>query len=134
MREARRVHGAIESCQRADTVIHVLLVADRAYGGEAMGVARKLTNETGGRAIDVHNEQDLMKAFDEISDELSSEYSLGYYPTNGKQDGTYRKIKIDMSDKDYKALTRKGYYAAGRQLAPFAQTASEGTPKYSSPL
>jgi VWFA-related protein len=106
-----RLDDAIEVCQRADTVIHVLLVADRAFGGGNGGVARKLSDETGGRSIDVHNEKDLMKAFDEISDELRSEYSLGYYPTNSKLDGTYRKIKIELSNKDYKALTRKGYYA-----------------------
>jgi VWFA-related protein len=76
-----------------------------------MAVARRLAEETGGRAIDVRNDKDLLKAFDEISEELRSEYSLGYYPTNSKLDGTYRKIKIEVSNKDYKALTRKGYYA-----------------------
>jgi VWFA-related protein len=109
-----KLEEAVEAAQRADTVIHVLLVAARGFGfgaGGDMAVARRLAEETGGRAIDVRNDKDLLKAFDEISEELRSEYSLGYYPTNSKLDGTYRKIKIEVSNKDYKALTRKGYYA-----------------------
>lgn len=106
-----KVADAVEAAQRADTVIHVLLVADRSFGGGRMDVARKMAEDTGGRAIDVHNEKDLLKAFDEISEELRSEYSIGYYPSNGKLDGTYRHIKVEMANKEYKALTRKGYYA-----------------------
>jgi VWFA-related protein len=110
-----KLEDAVQAAQRADTVIHVLLVAARGGfgfgGGGDMSVARRLAEETGGRAIDVHNDKDLLKAFDEISEELRSEYSLGYYPTNSKLDGTYRKIRVDISNKEYKALTRKGYYA-----------------------
>ena len=51
------------------------------------------------------------QAFDEISDELRSEYVLGYYPTNDKRDGSFRKIRVEVTDKDNKVLTRKGYYA-----------------------
>jgi len=101
---------AVEAAQRADTVIHMLVVYDPRYGAN-MGAAKQLAEETGGRAIDVHNTKQLLKAFDEISEELRTEYSLGYYPTNGKLDGTYRKVKVELTNKDYKALTRKGYYS-----------------------
>lgn len=102
---------AVEAAQRADTVIHMLVVYDRAFGGANFGAAKKLAEETGGRSIDVHNSKDLLKAFDDISEELRTEYSLGYYPTNTKLDGTYRKVRVEVSNKDNKALTRKGYYA-----------------------
>jgi VWFA-related protein len=101
---------AVEAAQRADTVIHMLVVYDPQYGAN-MGAAKQLAEETGGRAIDVHNTKQLLKAFDEISEELRTEYSLGYYPTNAKLDGTYRKVKVELTNKDYKALTRKGYYS-----------------------
>ena len=84
---------AIEAAQRADTVIHMLVVYDPGIGGANFGAAKKLAEETGGSAIDVHNNKDLLKAFDEISEELRTEYSLGYYPTNTKLDGTYRKVE-----------------------------------------
>jgi VWFA-related protein len=102
---------AVEAAQRADTVVHVLLIYDRSGYGANFGAAKKLAEETGGRVIDVHNTSQLLKAFDEISEELRTEYSLGYYPTNTKLDGTYRKVKVEVTNKDYKALTRKGYYS-----------------------
>jgi VWFA-related protein len=105
-----KLEEAVEAAQRADTVIHMLVVYDPRYGAN-FGAAKKLAEDTGGRAIDVHNQKQLLKAFDEISEELRTEYSLGYYPTNTKLDGSYRKVKVDVTNKDYKALTRKGYYA-----------------------
>ena len=53
----------------------------------------------------------MEEAFDQISEELRSQYTLGYYPTNTARDGKFRKIKVDMTDKDMKVLARKGYYA-----------------------
>jgi len=99
---------AIEAAQRTDTVVHVLLVA--ADGGD-QSVARRLTDDTGGRMIIVRNERNLEQAFDQISEELRSQYTIGYTPTNKKHDGSYRKIRVEMKNKDYSVLTRRGYYA-----------------------
>ena len=105
-----RIEEAIEAAQRTDTVIHILLVADPHFGGN-QGAARKMTDETGGRMIVANSEKHLAEAFDQISEELRSQYTLGYYPTNATHDGKFRKIKVDMSNHDYKVLARKGYYA-----------------------
>lgn len=105
-----RVEEAIEAAQRTDTVVHILLVYDPHYGGNS-SVAKKITDETGGRMIVVNNEKHLQEAFDQISEELRSQYTLGYYPTNSARDGRFRKIKIDVANKDDKVLARKGYYA-----------------------
>jgi VWFA-related protein len=103
---------SIEAAQRADTVIHVLLIRDfMATSGVGPGVAARMTQDTGGRVVDVHNEKSLEQAFDEISQELRSQYVLGYYPTNIKHDGTFRKIRVEVSRPDAKVLARKGYYA-----------------------
>jgi VWFA-related protein len=106
---------AIEAAQRADAVIHVLLLTDysatEGYGPE---VASKMAGDTGGRVINVHNEKTLAKAFDAISEELRSQYVLGYYPTNTKRDGAFRKIKVEVSRPHVKVLARKGYYAPVR--------------------
>jgi len=61
--------------------------------------------------ISVSSEKKLEQAFDEISEELRSQYTVGYYPTDTAKDGRFRKVRVDMTNKDYKALTRKGYYA-----------------------
>jgi VWFA-related protein len=105
-----RVEEAIEAAQRTDTVVHILLVYDPHYGANS-SVAKKITDETGGRMIVVNSEKHLQEAFDQISEELRSQYTLGYYPTNSARDGKFRKIKIDVSNKDLKVLARKGYYA-----------------------
>jgi VWFA-related protein len=106
-----RLEEAIEAAQRTDTVVHILLVADPHFGGGNGGVARKITDETGGRTISVNSEKHLAEAFDQISEELRSQYTLGYYPTNAARDGKFRKIKVEMSNHDLKVLARKGYYA-----------------------
>lgn len=111
---------SIEAAQRADTVIHVLRLADEPfYFGMGMGysgasVARKMAEDTGGREIEVRNEKSLEKAFDIISEELRSQYVLGYYPTNTNRDGAFRKIKVEVDRPDVKTLARKGYYAPSR--------------------
>jgi len=104
------LQDAIEAAQRTDTVVHILLVYDPHYGANA-SVARKITDETGGRMIVVNSEKHLQEAFDQISEELRSQYTLGYYPTNSARDGKFRKIKIDLANHDLKVLARKGYYA-----------------------
>ena len=114
-----RVQDAVEAAQRADAVIHVLLISDPGvygiggFGNPGPSVAKKMADDTGGRVIDVHNSKSLEKAFDEISEELRSQYVLGYYPTNTKRDGTFRKIQVEVNEPDAKVLARKGYYAPG---------------------
>jgi len=113
-----KIKEAIEFAQKADAIVYVLLVADRPfYGPGGMGGGyfgegemKKLTQETGGRMIDVgDNNKDLKSAFDQIADELRSQYSLGYTSTNAKRDGTFRKIEI--KSKAGKVQARRGYYA-----------------------
>ncbi len=105
-----RVEEAIEAAQRTDTVVHVLLVYDPREGNNA-GVAKKMADETGGRMIPVNSEKHLNEAFDQISQELRSQYTLGYYPSNSTRDGKFRKLKVETTDHELKVLTRKGYYA-----------------------
>jgi len=105
-----RLEEAIEAAQRTDTVVHVLLVHDPGYSWRP-DVAKKLSDETGGRTIEVSSEKRLTEAFDQISEELRSQYTLGYYPTNAAKDGRFRRVKVETANKDYRVLTRKGYYA-----------------------
>ena len=106
---------AIEAAQKADAIVYVLLCADRGfYGGfgySGEGDMRKLTEQTGGRVINVGNKFDKLKeAFDQIASELRSQYNIGFTPTNTKHDGTYRKLQI-KSNENYKIQARAGYYS-----------------------
>jgi len=108
---------AAESAQRADAVVHILLLAEpEEYFMQGMGyggaqAAKRLADDTGGRVIAVRSEKSLEKAFDELTEELRSQYVLGYYPTNTRRDGNFRKIKVEVDKPDAKVLTRRGYYA-----------------------
>jgi len=104
-----KLRDAIEAAQKADVICYVLLLSDPQYGSD-MGVMRQLTEQTGGRAIEVNNPKKIGDAFRQISSELRSQYSLGYTPENAKRDGSFRKIEV-KSKKDYKVQARKGYYA-----------------------
>jgi len=92
------------------------LCADRGfYGGGYFGEGdmKKMTQETGGRVIEVGNKlEKLREAFDQIQQELRSQYNIGYTPTNTKRDGGFRRIEIKVStNKDLKIQSRNGYYA-----------------------
>jgi len=110
-----KIQDAIEAAQKADAIVYVLLCADRGfYGGfgySGEGDMKKLTEQTGGRVINVGNKFDKLKeAFDQIASELRSQYNIGYTPTNTKQDGGFRKLEI-KSKQNYKIQARSGYYA-----------------------
>jgi VWFA-related protein len=112
-----KIEQAIEAAQKADAICYVLLIADRGfygYGGYSGDrEMKKLADETGGRVIEVGNREDkLQEGFKQISDELRSQYSIGYTPTNSKRDGTFRKIEIKT--KAGKIQARKGYYAPAK--------------------
>ncbi len=116
-----KLQDAIEAAQKADSIVYVLLCADRGfYGGMSGGYfgegdMRRLTEQTGGRVINVGNKFDKLKeAFDQIAAELRSQYNIGYTPTNTQLDGTYRKLEIKNKQK-YKIQARTGYYAGRRQ-------------------
>src|SRR5271165_1486480 len=114
-----KIQEAIEAAQKADAICYVILIADRGfYGGfgySGDAEMRKLAEQTGGRVIEVGNKQEkLRQAFEQIQNELRSQYSIGYTPTNAKLDGTYRKVQIHTKTGDYKVQARQGYYAMGK--------------------
>ncbi|QHN04176.1 VWA domain-containing protein [Granulicella sp. WH15] len=110
---------ASEAAQKANAIVYVILIADRGfYGGMSLGYSsdrdmEQLAHDTGGRVINVgNNGKKLEEAFDQIQDELRTQYLLSYDPTNKKVDGTFRTINLDCG-KGLKVQARKGYYAVG---------------------
>ena len=115
-----KLKDAIEAAQKADTIAYVLLCADRGFYGfsgySGDSEMKKMTQETGGRVIEVGNKFDKLKeGFNQIANELRSQYNIGYVPTNTKLDGSFRKVEIHTSNKDYKIQSRNGYYAVAKR-------------------
>jgi VWFA-related protein len=109
--------SSIEAAQKANAIVYVILIADRGfYGGFGMGYTgdsdmERLAKETGGRVINVgNNGKKLEDAFNQIQDELRTQYLASYTPTNLKMDGTFRTLNITCLQ-GQKVQARKGYYA-----------------------
>ncbi|MBZ5580217.1 MAG: VWA domain-containing protein [Acidobacteriia bacterium] len=109
---------AIEAAQKADAVIYSIDYSDpSAYGGFGFGGGggegelRRMSDETGGHVYKVDRKHTLDEVFQELQDEMRSQYAIGYTPTNDVKDGSYRKLDVRLADKTMKAQARKGYYA-----------------------
>ncbi len=68
----------------------------------------KLAENSGGLMFD--GMQDLSYAFEQVAKELASQYSIGYYPSNTRHDGKFRKIEVKVNNPNYSVRTKKGYY------------------------
>jgi VWFA-related protein len=107
---------ALEAAQKSDCIIYAIDIVDRAfYGFGNMGfngdsVLRKLCQQTGGDVIKVKNIKNTSAAFQEIADELRTQYLLGYTPSSPRKDPGFRKIKVRVTHGNYKVQARSGYY------------------------
>jgi VWFA-related protein len=107
---------AIEAAQRTDVIIYGILFWDRSFYGfgggySGEGILKKMAEETGGRIFRADNDLALADAFQQISDELRSQYSIGYTPLNAARDGSYRKVDLRVRRGGLRVQARKGYYA-----------------------
>ena len=124
-----KLKDAIEAAQKANAIVYVILIADRGfYGGGGFGInladtgareMQQLASETGGRVINVgNNGKKLEEAFEQIQDELRTQYLASYTPTNLKLDGSFRTLNITCGEKSgLKVQARKGYYAIADSAA-----------------
>jgi len=97
-------------------VIYSIGIGDNYYNGVDEGSLRKISEKTGGKAFFPRDELDLRKAFQQIQEEMRSQYLVSYEPTNPALDGSYRTIEIKLTNpemqKEKVQLThRKGYFA-----------------------
>ena len=77
---------------------------------EADFVLRQLSQETGGRVFFARTATELTGIYEQISEELSSQYMLGYQSRNPKRDGDWRRIVVRVSEPGATARTKQGYY------------------------
>jgi VWFA-related protein len=114
-----KISQAIEAAQKADAIIYGFWYVDRGFymqrgmvfGGSSDSALRQMSEDTGGHVFHIDRKTTLQEAFNELNDEMRSQYAIGYTPTNPEKDGTFRKIEIKTGNKDWKVQARKGYYA-----------------------
>ena len=74
-------------------------------------IMERLSKPTGGRALFTESIDELHAAFNNLLDELSQQYLLGYPPVHSAHDDTYRRIKLNV-DGGYQVRARQGYRAS----------------------
>jgi VWFA-related protein len=114
------IKRAIEDAQKADSVIYSIYYVDPSaymgrggfsFGGGGEGYLKQMSEETGGRVFKVDRGHTLQDAFNQLQDEMRSQYAIGWTPANERKDGSYHKLEFKLTDKNLKVQARKGYYA-----------------------
>jgi Ca-activated chloride channel homolog len=83
-------------------------------GGSPRGFLKKIASETGGEFFAPGDIGDLIKVFNQISDELKNHYLLAYTPTR-EADGTWRQIELKVDRPNTEVRVRKGYFSIRRR-------------------
>jgi VWFA-related protein len=114
-----KINEAIAAAQKANAILYTILIADKGFysgfGYSGFSAMKKMTEETGGRLIDVgNNGKKLEAAFQQIEDELRTQYVASYVSSNTKLDGGFRKVSVECRGDGMKVQTRKGYFAPGK--------------------
>jgi VWFA-related protein len=74
-------------------------------------VMQRLTVPTGGRAFTTDSIDALQGAFEELLEELSNQYLLGYQPTYTIRDDSWHEIKVEIEGQPLNIRARQGYRA-----------------------
>jgi len=75
----------------------------------------RLATGSGGRMYFARGDSNVRELIAEVSQELSRQYVLCYYPTNDKLDGAYRQIRVTVDRPDHVVRARNGYRAGAMQ-------------------
>ena len=105
----------LELAKRSETGIYTIGLQEeedeRSGFREADFVLRQLAYETGGRAFFPEDVNDLPAIYQQISDEISSQYSVGYISANPLRNGQWRQTVVRVDRERTTARTKQGYYA-----------------------
>ena len=108
---------AVDQAILFETVIYAIGIGDKQQDGVDKNVLKDVAEHTGGRAFFPKKQEDLKAAFAEIEQELRSQYLVAYSSTNKKRDGSFRKMSIEITNRELPQLKlryRPGYFAKQR--------------------
>jgi Ca-activated chloride channel homolog len=104
----------LDLAKRSETAIYAIGLRQQETGRgkfkEAEFVLRQLSQETGGRVFFPTNVAELPKIYEQISEELASQYSIAYSSKNPMRNGAWRRIDVRVTKPGMTARARRGYY------------------------
>ncbi len=108
-------HVSLEDVERklqaSDVTLYIIAQGRGISQDYLRKTMQRLTVPTGGRTFTTDSIDQLHVAFEDLLDELSNQYLLGYQPTNPARDDTWREIKVQV-DGHPNVRARQGYRAA----------------------
>jgi Ca-activated chloride channel homolog len=111
---------AIKEVQKTDTVIYtigLLSEESKKNSKRAKKALEQLAQASGGLAFFPESVDDVHNICEQVARDIRNQYTLAYYPSNTKRDGTYRTVQVEVIPPRGRgklvARTRNGYYAPG---------------------
>jgi Ca-activated chloride channel homolog len=114
----KQLKDCLKIAQNSEAVVYALVVQPiksepgRNLAGEHAMIF--LTEKTGGKFYKISTPDSLRSSFTAISDELRTQYYLGYYPKKKTGGDEFHRIEIRVSNPAYKIRAREGYYTPVR--------------------
>ncbi len=103
---------AIKMCQRAETIVYAVSTNMGPSRGKGDDVLKRITESTGGQTFYPARIEDVATGFDSIRDELRSQYSLVYEPSDFQFNGAFRTIYLTaINNSRYVVHVHNGYFA-----------------------
>jgi VWFA-related protein len=107
----------VRESQQTGVLIYAIGLLNDATPAEAARAKRDLdalTLATGGKVFYPRDVGEVDSIAQAVAHDLRNQYTIGYTPSNTKQDGTFRRIKVIVnSPPNVTVKTRTGYYASG---------------------
>jgi len=99
---------------QSNALIYTIWTGDLTADRGNPRLLRTLAHRSGGVAYGPRSERETVSAFAEVAGNVRRGYSIGYTPSNGAADGTYRHVKVIVkaSNRTLNVRTRDGYIAA----------------------
>src|SRR6201996_9175284 len=102
---------AIKECQRAQTIVYTISTNVSPSRDRGDDTLQKIAEATGGRAFFPKRLEDISLNFQDIEDELRSQYALVYKPADFSPNGAFRTIYLFCLDRKFTVRASKGYFA-----------------------
>jgi Ca-activated chloride channel family protein len=100
---------ALEYARRTGVPIYTIGLGIRSIDIDVRYKLGRFSSETGGAVYYIEKTEDLRKIYEQIQNELRSQYVLGFYPPEGVKSGSkWREVSVQVSEG--KAKTIRGYY------------------------
>lgn len=124
----------IKYCQRNDVTVYATVVGDSAIPGLGFldrihlpltmrdNVLPRYAGATGGQVDPEFRQKGIESSFAKITEQVRTQYTIGYYSHESMLDGKYRKLEVRVARPNMTIIAKEGYYPRVQDTRPVAAT------------